>query len=223
MQTNNRQESVVNYYVLCSKLKDLIRSGWKKWKVDRERLESVAEHIFGVQSLAIAMCSQYQYDIDIYKVIFMLAVHELEEISIGDLTLWDTTAENKLEQGHLAIEKILSDLLYKEDIKKIILEFDERKTKEAIFAYHCDKLECDLQCKLYDEEGCVDMNNQSDNPVYHDRKVQSIIKDGDSSWSSMWLEFDRSKYDDDSNFMEVLDYVKNNNIGLKKKKLVNNN
>ena len=34
-------------------------------KYERERLESVAEHIFGVQMLAIAMKSEYEYDIDI--------------------------------------------------------------------------------------------------------------------------------------------------------------
>lgn len=212
MKNNTRQESVVKYYVLCNKLKNVIRSGWKMWNVERERLESVAEHIYGVQSLAIAMYSQYQYDIDIYKVIFMLAVHELEEITIGDLTWWDTTEEDKQQKGHNAIEEILSDLICKNEIKKLILEFDERKTKEALFAYHCDKLECDLQCKIYDEENCVDMTKQNDNPVYHDEKVQKVINKGNSTWSNMWLEFDRNKYENDSNFIEILDYIKENNI-----------
>ena len=36
-------------------------------------------------------------DIDIYKVLFMLAVHELEEIYIGDLTIWDISKEEKME------------------------------------------------------------------------------------------------------------------------------
>lgn len=212
MKNNTRQESVVKYYVLCNKLKNVIRSGWKMWNVERERLESVAEHIYGVQSLAIAMYSQYQYDIDIYKVIFMLAVHELEEITIGDLTWWDTTEEDKQQKGHNAIEEILSDLICKNKIKKLILEFDERKTKEALFAYHCDKLECDLQCKIYDEENCVDMTKQNDNPVYHDEKVQKVINKGNSTWSNMWLEFDRNKYENDSNFIEILDYIKENKI-----------
>ena len=212
MKNNTRQESVVKYYVLCNKLKNVIRSGWKMWNVERERLESVAEHIYGVQSLAIAMYSQYQYDIDIYKVIFMLAVHELEEITIGDLTWWDTTEEDKQQKGHNAIEEILSDLICKNEIKKLILEFDERKTKESLFAYHCDKLECDLQCKIYDEENCGDMTKQNDNPVYHDEKVQKVINKGNSTWSNMWLEFDRNKYENDSNFIEILDYIKENKI-----------
>ncbi len=49
------EENVINYYVLCNKLKNVIRTGWKDWKVKRDRIESIAEHIFGVQMLAIAM------------------------------------------------------------------------------------------------------------------------------------------------------------------------
>lgn len=38
----NKEERVLNYYVLCNKLKDVIRTGWKNWNVKRDRLESVA-------------------------------------------------------------------------------------------------------------------------------------------------------------------------------------
>ena len=67
----NKTESVVKYYVLCNKLKDVVRTGWKDWNVSRDRVESVAEHTYGVQMLAIAMKSQYEYDIDLGKVILM--------------------------------------------------------------------------------------------------------------------------------------------------------
>jgi putative hydrolase of HD superfamily len=72
-----KEKRVINYYVLCNKLKNVIRTGWKDWSVQRERLESVAEHVFGVQMLAIAMKSEYNYDVDILKVIMMIAIHEL--------------------------------------------------------------------------------------------------------------------------------------------------
>jgi len=73
----DKEKKVIDYYVLCNKLKNIIRTGRKDWNVQRERIESVAEHIFGVQMLAIAMKSEYKYDIDIMKVIFMIAIHEL--------------------------------------------------------------------------------------------------------------------------------------------------
>ena len=216
MDDNFRARSVVEYYVLCNKLKNIIRTVWKKWNVNRDRIESVAEHIFGVQSLAIAMYSQYKYDIDLYKVIFMLSVHELEEILIGDLTEWDVNKEDKLNKGHRAINIILGNLLSGKQIEELILEFDARLTKEALFAYHCDKLECDLQCKLYDEEGVCDLNNQEDNSIYRTQIIQDLL-DREKTWSSMWLEYDRCKFAYDPNFEEVLNYIKNNPISIKTK------
>lgn len=210
----SKEENVINYYVLCNKLKDVIRTGWKDWNVKRERLESVAEHIFGVQMLAIAMKSEYLYDIDIMKVIFMLAVHELEEIIIGDLTLFQISKEEKEKIGHDAVSKVLENLLDKEKILKLIIEFDEQITNEAKFAYYCDKLECDLQSKLYDEEGCVDLNHQENNATLKDIRVQELLKK-EKNWSGMWLVFGQERYNYDENFMSVSNYAKNHSIKRK--------
>ena len=81
-----KEKNVIDFYVLCNKLKDVVRTGWKNWGVKRTRVESIAEHIYGVQMLAMAMWSEYGYNIDLFKVLAMLAVHELEETKIGDLT-----------------------------------------------------------------------------------------------------------------------------------------
>ena len=213
----SKAENVIRYYVLCNKLKDVIRTGWKDWRVKRDRVESVAEHIYGVQMLAIAMKSEYEYDVDIQKVIFMLAIHELEEIYIGDLTQFQISKEEKERIGHEAISKLLSGLLDGEELKKIILEFDDKETKEDKFTFYCDKLECDLQSKLYDEENCVDLNNQEGNKTFNNARVQKLLKQ-ENSWSGMWLMFGQEKYNYDEHFMEVSDYAKNNEIRLVKKK-----
>lgn len=205
------EEEVIKYYVLCNRLKDIVRTGWKEWNVKRERVESVAEHIFGVQMLAIAMYSQFKYDIDILKVIMMLAVHELEEIYIGDLTLFDVSKEDKEKMGHEAISKVLEGLIEKEKIEELILEFDAKETKESLFAFYCDKLECDLQCKLYDEEKCVDLSDQATNKSFNDSKVQELLK-SQGTWSGMWLLFSQDRYNYDENFMSVSNYAKQNKI-----------
>ena len=207
----SKEENVINYYVICNKLKNIIRTGWKDWNVKRDRIESVAEHIYGVQMLAIAIKSEYKYDIDIMKVIFMLAIHELGECVIGDLTQFQISKEEKEKLEHDAVHKILSGLLDFEMIDNLILEFDERKTKEAQFAYQCDKLECDLQCKIYDEEGCVDLNNQTENKTFNDSLVQNLLRE-DKSWSSMWLKFGQQMYPYDENFKSISDYALNNTI-----------
>ncbi len=207
----SKEQNVVNYYVLCNKLKDVIRTGWIDWKVNRERVESIAEHIFGVQMLAIAMKSEYQYDIDIMKVIYMLAIHELGETIIGDLTQFQISKEEKEKMEHEAVHNILSSLIDGEQIESLFLEFDSHSTPEAMFAYQCDKLECDIQSKLYDQEGCVDLEHQEGNATANNEFVKKLLENG-QSWSDMWLEFGQRKYPYDENFMSVSHYVKDNSI-----------
>lgn len=205
----DREKNVVDFYVLCNKLKDLVRTGWKTWGVKRSRVESVAEHIFGVQMLAIAMWSEYKYDVDICKVITMLAVHEMEEIVIGDITCFDSNYTKKQELGRVAVAKVFEKLTNAENIHNLVLEFDERKTDEAKFAYFCDKLECDIQAKLYDNESCVDLLKQENNSVLKNDDVKKLLDKG-MSWSDMWIEYGQNKYGYDKNFLEVSNFVKRN-------------
>ena len=207
----SREENVVRFYALTNKLKNVIRTGWKDWNVNKERIESVAEHIFGTQMLALAISSEYKYDIDLKKVLYMLAVHELEEIYIGDLTMFQISKEEKRKLGEEAVKKVLSNLLNKEEIENLINEFEEKITKEARFAYFCDKLECDLQSKMYDEENCVDLNNQKDNKTFYDDRVQKLLSEG-KSFSEMWMMFGQQNYNYDEAFLEVSNYAMKNKI-----------
>lgn len=208
---NNKIETAMKYYKLCTKLKDTIRTGPVVWNAKRERIESVAEHIYGVQMLALCIYYQFEYKLDIMKVIYMLAVHELEEIEIGDLAFFETTREEKLIKGKKATDYILKDLLGKDEISSLLDEYNERKTEEAKFAYHCDKLECNIQMKLYDQEGCFDLNNQPNNPIINNPSVRKVL-DSEKNISNAWIEFDRNKYEDDKNFIEIIEYLKENEI-----------
>ncbi len=204
-------KNVIEFYTFCNKLKSVIRTGWMDWHVNKDRLESVAEHVFGAQMLAIAMYSEYKYEIDFNKVLYMIAVHELEEILIGDLTQFQISREEKTKLGHEAVKKVLEPLSNKDYINSIVLEFDERKTPEADFAYHIDKLECDIQCKLYDESNCVDVHDVRNKLNFHDADVEKMLDEG-KSWSEMWLYFGQKKYNYDKNFLEVSNYTKDNKI-----------
>jgi putative hydrolase of HD superfamily len=150
--TMSKTQNVIEFYMLCNKLKNIVRTGWLDWGVDRKCVESIAEHVYGTQMLAISMWSEFGYNIDIKKVLTMLAVHELEETVIGDLTMFQIDKKTKAEMGHKAVKEILSKLSGGATFEELVLEFDERKTPEAQFAYQCDKLECDIQSKIYDED-----------------------------------------------------------------------
>lgn len=141
------------YYEFIS-LKSVIRTGWELWNIYGARKESIAEHIYGAQTLAFLMYSQFPIDVDIFKVVTMLAVHETEEIDIGDIAVISNVPElEKMEKGINAVNERASKLKKGDLLKSLVDEFNERKTKEAIFAYLCDKMDSDLQAKKYSDDG----------------------------------------------------------------------
>lgn len=104
-------KNLLQFYLLATELKDKIRSGWKVWNIDRERIESVAEHIYGTCILAISIDSQFELQVDLHKIVMMLVLHEVEEIKIGDLTPFDKqTQEKRRTLGKQAVEEVLNSL-----------------------------------------------------------------------------------------------------------------
>ena len=40
-----KEQKVLNYYVICNRLKDVIRTGWKDWNVKRDRIKCSRTHL----------------------------------------------------------------------------------------------------------------------------------------------------------------------------------
>lgn len=104
-QTKKSQEKrlydAMRFYLLATQLKYKIRSGWDEthWNVSKERLESIAEHVYGTCILALSIDSEFETHLDINKVIKMLVIHELGEVVIGDITPFDNiTPEEKMKK-----------------------------------------------------------------------------------------------------------------------------
>ena len=201
----------MRFYLLATQLKYKIRSGWDKthWNVSKERIESIAEHVYGTCILALSIDSEFKTNLDINKVIKMLVLHELGEVIIGDITPFDNiTPEEKMKKEHEAMREVIGDLVNQEEFLSLLFEFDEKKTKEAIFAHHCDKLEADIQAKVYQDMGCQHpLDEQEDNVVFKSNIVQQMVKDGAQTAFDIWYEWDKSLYYDDEDFARLLDYV----------------
>lgn len=205
-------ERIIYFYTLATELKDKIRSGWKVWHIHRKRVESVAEHIYGTCVLAIAIDSEFDLQVDLEKVILMLVIHELEEIVIGDLTPFDyVTKQEKRDFGKKAVEKVLDPLSKKDCYLNLINEFEEKKTKEAIFAKMCDKLEADLQCKIYSEEKTIDANNKENAVLLEDERIQMLIKKGEKTIADFFIENDKPIYTE-KEFLDIAEYIKKNEV-----------
>ena len=208
----NKIKNLLKFYLLATELKDKIRSGWKVWNIDRQRVESVAEHIYGTCILAISIDSQFKLDIDLYKVIIMLVLHEIEEIKIGDLTPFDkVTKEEKRKIGKQAVEEVLSTIDKKVQYIELIEEFENMKTNESRFAKMCDKLEADIQCKLYCEEKSIDINSKENTHLLKDSRVQKLLNNGEKTVADLFIENDRPIYTEKV-FEEIANYIKGNDL-----------
>ena len=209
---DKKLNDAMRFYLLATSLKYKIRSGWDEthWNVSKERIESIAEHVYGTCILALSIDSEFETNLDINKVVKMLVIHELGEVVIGDITPFDNiTPEEKMEKEHEAIKEVLGDLIKKDEFYSLLLEFDDKKTKEAVFAHHCDKLEADIQAKVYQDMGCQhSLDEQENNVVFKSQRVQQMVKDGAKSAFDIWYEWDKSLYYDDEIFANILDHVK---------------
>lgn len=202
-------KNIINFYVLANKLKEKVRTGWIEIGINKERLESVAEHIYGCLILAIAIDSEYKLDLDMYKVLKMLTLHELEEIKMGDLTLRSgITKEEKIELGKKCVKDVTDGLFKQNEIEQLLDEFNAQLTKEAIFCYHIDKIECDFQAKVYDLQGAFSYEKaKEDLPFYGDRAGE--IEEKVKTASDFWIEYHKSKYEDDEIFKELINEIQN--------------
>lgn len=212
----DKNYNIFRFYILNTLLNMKERSGWDKehWNINSNRIERVSEHVIGTIALAIAINEYSDINVDINKVIEILTMHEIGEILIGDITPFDKiTEEEKKKIEHKAMEEILGNLNISSKALKLLHEFDNQSTNDAKFAYLCDKLEADIQAKVYQDKGLQNsLDNQENNIVFKSEKIQEFLRNGANTAFEMFYLYDKTKYKDDPIFQKTLEYVKNNNL-----------
>lgn len=207
---------IFRFYYLNNKLKNKIRSGWDShhWNINYNRIERISEHVVGTIALAIALDSEFNFEIDIDKVISTLCIHEVGEIKIGDITPFDNiTPEQKQKIEHEAIIDVIGNLTKNQEMINSIFEFDDKKTNNAKFSHYCDKLEADIQSKIYQDMGCHhSIIEQENNVVFKNIKVRKMIEEGAVVPFDIWYNWDKDIYKDSPTFTKVLKYAKNNKL-----------
>ncbi|HOZ54089.1 MAG TPA: HD domain-containing protein [Bacilli bacterium] len=207
----NKIEKTLRFYLLATKLKEVVRTGWMQWHVSKERLESIAEHVYGTAMLAIGIDSEFKYDINIDRVIKMIVLHELEEVIIGDITPYDkTTKEEKYEIGMKAVKQILKDMIKEDEYYNLLEEFCLKTTNDALFAYMCDKLEACIQAKVYDENGYCNIFSDENKYRWESEVLNKVYKDDVKTLSDLFCLYYDNQFDE--NFKSITDYITQNNI-----------
>lgn len=216
-----KYKEIVRFYMTNYKLTNMIRSGWndKHWNVSEKdiRVERISDHVVGTLALVMALKSELKYNLDYDKIFKTLVVHEIGETVIGDITPFDnTTKEQKRAYEHKAMESVLGGLYKKNELLQILFDFDDLKTEEDLFSHNIDKIEADLQSKIYqDNNQHHSLVNQEKNCVFKSKKVQDMIFSGLAKTAfDVWYYYDISIYEDERfvAFKNLLKLAKSNNL-----------
>jgi putative hydrolases of HD superfamily len=144
-------EDIAKFIFEVGTLKRVHRAWFKHEGVAKS--ESVAEHSF--RNVIIGYILAGMENADAAKVMKMCAFHDIPEVRIGDV---DKVAQRYINKDEAEL-RVLKDQMAAlpedmgDEIIPLFIEFNERKTKEAIVARDADILELLFQAKEYADVG----------------------------------------------------------------------
>ncbi len=131
----------MDFIVELDKMKTILR---QTYIIDDERKEDDAQHSWHISLMAMVLSEYSNQEIDLFKTIKMLLIHDLVELHVGDTFCYDKEANlNKRKREEEAIEKIAGSLSGDKggEIKKLWYEFEDMETVDSKFAAAMDRLQ----------------------------------------------------------------------------------
>ena len=152
-------------------------------------------------------CIVRRLNLDMYKVLKMITLHELEECLMPDFTVRSNiTLEEKIELGKQKVHEAADGLMKADEIENLLDEFNAHQTNESKFCYLVDKIECDMQAKVYDLEGHFLVEKAREDLPYFGARAKEIEKSAKCA-SDYWILFDEPKFKNSEIFSSLIDEI----------------
>ena len=129
------------FLIEADRLKTVIRNSHI---ADGSRRENTAEHSWHLSLFAIILSSCSDTDVNCFRVVKMLILHDLVEIDAGDLSIFDeAAAEEQIEREQKAAKRIFGILPEDQgqEMRELWQEFEAAETSDAKFAKAMDRLQ----------------------------------------------------------------------------------
>jgi 5'-deoxynucleotidase YfbR-like HD superfamily hydrolase len=140
------ESKLLDLFHNVGELKKVKRSGWLRHDIPEP--ESVADHSFRCAFMALVLGDILELDTS--KLVKMALIHDLAEITAGDITPYDDISkEEKLRIEEDAVRELFSGLPNKNQFIELWMEYARQESKEARFVRNIDKLEMAFQSKEY--------------------------------------------------------------------------
>ena len=138
----DRFRQQIEFIIEVDKLKNVLR---KTILMDRSRRENSAEHSWHI-ALTVLILSEYtkDSDVDMFRVMKILLIHDLIEIDAGDTYCYDDQGRQDQAQREKKAADRIFNLLPADQataLRELWDEFEERKTPESRFANALDRLQ----------------------------------------------------------------------------------
>lgn len=136
-----RLEQQMNFIQEIDKMKKI---GRQTYLSDTSRKENDAEHSWHLAMMCLILNEYANEEVDLLRTMSMVLIHDIIEIDAGDTYAYDEVGnKTKREREEKAAERIFR--LLPEDqanyIRELWDEFEEARTKEAMFAHTLDKVQ----------------------------------------------------------------------------------
>ena len=200
-------QNIINFYLEANKLKSVIRTGWKEVGISSDKIESVADHIYGTMVLILGIISEKGYSsLDLLKVFKMLIINELVKINSEQSVL--STESNEGENKN-TIVRITNGLNNQQEFIDLYDEVITKASAEAKFVSMASVLESDIQAKKYELDGEFTLDAAMRDIENYPEDIKNDIKTQVQKASDGWILFDRRYYKEDESFIELSKFIQN--------------
>jgi len=139
---DRRLKQQIEFILEVDKLKNVIR---RNYLVDDSRRENTAEHSWHsiLTALVLFEYAENKAQLDLLRIVKMIAIHDLVEIEAGDTFMFDTAGnKDKFNRENQAAKRLFTKLPYDQgkEYYELWLEFEKEETHDSIFAASVDKI-----------------------------------------------------------------------------------
>jgi putative hydrolase of HD superfamily len=137
----NRLRKQITFLKEIDQLKTILR---QTWLTDQSRRENSAEHSWHLALCAIVLAEYAPPQVELFKALKMVLLHDLVEIDAGDTFCYDHLGnEDKLLREQAAATRLFSllPIEQREELKGLWEEFEQKETATAQWADALDRLQ----------------------------------------------------------------------------------
>ncbi|KAM9912848.1 hypothetical protein OXX69_002173 [Metschnikowia pulcherrima] len=155
LQQSTPINSMLAFVQIVRLLKTQPRTGWIDRKIPRVDAESIADHMYRMSIIAMALPRS---KVDVDKCVKIALVHDIAEALVGDITPFGGVPKEEKHRRELASIEYMASIVssynpeFATEMRELWLDYEEIRCLEARYVKDIDKYEMIQQAWDYEQE-----------------------------------------------------------------------